>query len=631
MTQSRAVAASSQPQSKQLRNTNWAIAGWSSFVLAGLASIFFIPRLVSVSPSISSSYLFNYSNRTGILILLGFLVVGGYFSKSLRVHFRAPSVEGKISAPLLAQWMGITAVIWAVMYFLVHGLQGFAESLYMIDRLKMLVEGGRPYRDFEFAYGALLLYGPRALMVLHLDVEQAYFLFLLACYLVSVWMLARILDLLDYPTTHKATIFSLLVLFSLPTLLCTGLNYVLLRFLAAPYFGLLVQRMDGPGGLEPGGLRRRAFAMLMSAGFTVVLLLISPEMGVAFGVGTLGYFVVFGWRDRKNIALCAGLLCLDALIFAAANRLDVFATLKAFAGGAFNFPLLPAAHILLFFFCCGLVTLFVAARLRSGSRGDGMLMLVAVSTPMIASALGRCDVGHTVLSGVGLVIVGTVLASGFPRLWRGYRIAFLIVFILIPATTGIWSYLPLLSKLMFIRIFQAEPQGTMTHMDTMIERGMQRQLGEVQGRIKFAKLKAANSVKTEFNLQTAHPELTGVMEAPFGYSPKGFGTYHSAGIDAGYFDGVNNLFTSSMIQRKVEELQAYPERKLLLPENFEDQCKVDPEMDRKQIRTLFAYPFGWKARHFDSIRTPLCSYIAGHYHETIDLGPQAYGYTIWAQ
>jgi hypothetical protein len=59
----------------------------------------------------------------------------------------------------------------------VRGMQGYAESKYFIDRVKMLAQGGRIYQDFEFAYGALFLYGPRILMGFRLSVELSYFCF----------------------------------------------------------------------------------------------------------------------------------------------------------------------------------------------------------------------------------------------------------------------------------------------------------------------------------------------------------------------------------------------------------------------------------------------------------------------
>lgn len=69
--------------------------------------------------------------------------------------------------------------------------------------------------------------------------------------------------MIDYPTQHKVEIFNLFCLMRLTAVVCTGVNYTLLRFLPASYFGLLVQRVD-----KQEGRNSRALAMLMSVGFT---------------------------------------------------------------------------------------------------------------------------------------------------------------------------------------------------------------------------------------------------------------------------------------------------------------------------------------------------------------------------
>lgn len=510
------------------------------------------------------------------------------------------------------------------MYFLVHGFQGFGESLYLIDRVKMVAECGRPYKDFEFAYGVLFLYGPRVLMILHLSAEQGYFVFWLMWLLGGVWMLAQILGMLDYPSVHKTEIFNLFCLFQLPALLCTGLNYSFLRFLPAPYFGILVQRMDARGGH-----RYRAVAMLMAAAFMVVLLIVSPEVALAYGIGTLGYFAVFGRWDWRSTAAYAILVLVETVVLLEANMLNIFATLKTFSGGAYNFPIIPAGYILFFFFMCGLVCFFVAARIREGSRGDGMLMVLAVSAGTLFAALGRCDTGHVGLEAVGIVIVATVLSSTFPQIWRGYRIAFLILFVFFPTVTGLWSYRASLSKAAFMRLFQVESQTSLTHMDALIERGMLWELGETKARTKFEKLKATSNISKEIDLHNAYPQIEGTLQAPFGYSPHGFGNYHSASIDMGYFYALDNTFTPPMVERKLDELRAHTERKLLLPENFDDACKVDATVEKRLIQVLFVYPYRGKVRHSDTVWEPLCGYINENYQEEVDLGRQGYGYSIW--
>ena len=561
----------------------WTVAGWSVFVASALLAVFLAPQYVAVPPSVSDSYLFGYSNRTGILILVLCLVVGGSFSKQLSLKFREAERGEPIPQRIMGWWMIVFASGGGAMYCAVRGMQGHAESIYFIDRVKMLARGGKIYQDFEFAYGALFLYGPRILMGFRLNAEQSYFLFWLLCLVGGVWILALTLNMLDYPCERKVEIFHLLCLTSLFALLTTGLNYTLLRFIPASYFGLLVQRMDGRGGR-----RHRMLAMLLSVGFMVVLLTISPEMALAYGAGTLGYFAVFGRWDWRSAAAYGGLLGAEAAVAFWANKLNVFATLKVFAGGAYSFPILPAGHILLFFFACGLVSVFVAARLYEGSRGDGMLMVAAVSAGTLFAALGRCDPGHVLFAAIGILLVATVLASNFHGIWRGYKIAFLVFFVVIPSVYA-------LSEIPFV----LHQRIALIHDAASIDRC------------------------------PAPSEVKDTVLSPFGYRSSCVLGIRSGVVDTGYFYGLDNVFTPTTVQRKISEMRNHPEEGLLLPENFGDKCKVDAVAERTVIRILFVYPYrGREVKNPDSVAEPLCAYINRHYRRTGGAGKRREGLRI---
>jgi hypothetical protein len=553
------------------------------FVIVALLAVFVLPRFVPVSPSISDSYLFGYNNQIGVLLLLGFLMVGAAGSKDPGIKFSPSSNTGNnIPRKIILLWMAVFTASGAVMYWRVHGLQGLQESEYLIDRVKMLAAGHRPYRDFEFAYGAVFLYGPRALMLLHLTAENSYFVFWLSCLLASVWLLSRTLNMLDYPRCQRVEIFHLLCLLALPMVLCTGVNYTLLRYLPASYLGLLVQRVDGRKERW-----HRELAISMSLAFTILLLLISPEMALAYVPGTAIYFAVFTKWELKSTASYGAFLLIELSILFTADRLDVFETLKAFGGGAFNLPIIPAAHILFFFFNCALVALFVSARIRKGSQGDGMLMVVAVSIGTLFAALGKCDIGHLALSGIGIIIVAMMIASTFSRLWKGYRIAFLAIFVLVP---GLFA----------IAASDAAQQG------------------------------AVGRVAREVDLCNTLAQENDTMLAPFGNNPNCGTKSDSPIIDSGYFYGMINALSPATVRRKIDELQNHPERKLLLPEGFNGMCSVNVELQRQYIQLVSIYPFHWKAKHEDSVTEPLCIYVRDNYHATTNLIENGYRFAIWS-
>jgi hypothetical protein len=390
--------------------------------------------------------------------------------------------------------------------------------------------------------------------------------------------------LLDYPSEYKAEIFNLFCLLSLIAVVGTGLNYTFWRFLSAAYFGLLVQRVDGRGGQ-----RNRLLAMLMSVMFTAVLLMISPEMALAYEVGTLGYFGVFGRWTLPSAGAYCGLFVVDAAVVVAANKLHVFETLMSFSAGAYSLPIVPAVHILLFFFACGLVSLFVAARFRERSRGDGLLMVVAVSVGTLPAALGRCDAGHVGFDGIGILIVATVLVSTFPLLWRGYRAVFIVVLILYPGFLGLVATPPMVASRVTIRQNTAGSDACKVIFETKEE-----------------------------------------IFAPFGYDPMAFCEPRSEQISTGYFFGRTNMFSPAMVDLKMSELIDHPERKLLLPNGF-GQCRLDIAEERRFIQVLFAYPYRGEVRNDASIVQPLCDYINEHYRRTAGFGGRDSGYSVLAR
>lgn len=606
------------------------IAAYVAFVAVALVVIFILPRFISVSPAYSDSYLFAYSNRVGTLCLLFSLAVGGYYFRRLPLRFPKAAVSADVATGAVWTWTIIFAVACGVMYVFVRGLEGFGESAYLIDRMRLVGEGLKPYRDFEFAYGALLLYGPLSLTLLGLDPERSYFIFWLITVLAGVWILARTINMLDYPSEYKTRVFHLISLVALGFVLCTGLNYTLVRYLPATYFALLTQRMytaDSRRG-------HQAWAMAMTAGFTICVLLISPEMALAYAAGSLGYFAVFGWMDgsfarRQWVASFAGLAIAEVLIMGVANRLGAFATVKAFARGGYYFPIIPALHILLFFFCCGLTTLFVASRLRERSHGDGMLFVLAVSAGAIFAAMGRCDPGHVAFNGLGIVLVATVLASTRPSMWKIYQIVFVVAFVLIPMLTLVWTYRSLIKRAAEVRLFQMEPQGSMTKLDLRIEQVMRYKYGEPKAQMKFDRSKAASRMPNEIDLRSIYRGIDGTAEVPFGYRPAGFGSYQSSVIRSGYFYDVMNAFSPDSTKQKIGELESHRDSPLLLPQKFDLLCAVDPEAERHMISLLFAYPFHERPKHLESVREPLCEYIHINYQEKAD--SVAYGYSLWTR
>lgn len=260
-----------------------------------------------------------------------------------------------------------------------------------------------------------------------------------------------------------------------------------------------------------------------------------------------------------------------------------------------------------------------------------MLMVLAVSILTLFPALGRCDISHVGFEGIGILVIATLLTSAMPKLWRGYRIAFIVLFVAAPALTGLfWYQAALITKVALLRMSEFEPQSLMTtELDRAAEQYYARKMTRSQARLKIDLLRASSSVPLQIDLRSTYPGSSAVLEAPFGYKPNQFGEYHTAELDRGYFFGLLNAFTHAAVATKIDELRAHRDRDLLLPEDFREECKVDPVAERRVLQIAFLSPFVPAVRHSDSAWEPLCEFITTHYTAVQAAQSGRYGYELW--
>ena len=127
----------------------------------------------------------------------------------------------------------------------------------------------------------------------------------------------------------------------------------------------------------------------------------------------------------------------------------------------------------------------------------------------------------------------------------------------------------------------------------------------------------------------ASAEMDGVLDAPFGYKPNGYGTYLSDAVDYGYYKGLENANTPEALQKKIDELARHPERDLLIPSPSAALCSTDVRLERALITVLFFSPYLARVEHPSSVHEPLCEYIAGHYRLVRAGAPENFEYELW--
>lgn len=567
----------------------------------------FLPYLVPQQAVASDAYLFGYNNRAGVVLLVLLAAAAAIRTRGFGLHFSAVRSGTAPSRKALAVCLAVQAAACLGMIRIAGALGGFCESCYEIDRVWLLSQGRLPYTGFEWPFGLGLLYGPLWISRgLHVGVAEGYYVFWMAASLAGVCLLFGVIQRLDFATTRKTAIFVLLFAAFLPSVMGMGAHYTLLRYASPLYFILVVQKA---AALHE---KPRAAAAL-SVLFTTALLLISPEMAIAHA------FACFVLLFPRRTVLSPGSLSAAwytamatgiGVLFGVAARLHMLDTLRASGGGADSFPVPLSLPVLFLFAVVFVCACYLVQRWRQ-QLDDNSVALIVVALPLLAAAMGRCDPGHILTNGAGLILAVFLYASQTTRSWRLYCAAFLVAFMAVPSYPDSRLFLPLI-RAANMETGVMRSGGTLRSVEGL-------NLHIVPGKINLAEVYPA----------AARQAGDQILEAPFAYSPNGFADYHSSELEYGYFKGMENANTPAAVARKIGELAQHPERDLLLPAPSSNLCGVNGPLERQLVTLLFSFPYTAKVSHPESVHQPLCDYIAAHYSLTQPASESSFGYELW--
>jgi hypothetical protein len=107
-------------------------------------------------PSGSISFELGFNNRAALISFLAVLAVGCFSIRGINTKPPPGDVGSEPDARTLLWGLLATAVCCAVMTWIAHFVWGMDESPYLIGRVRALLAGQRPYRDFEFICGLRL-------------------------------------------------------------------------------------------------------------------------------------------------------------------------------------------------------------------------------------------------------------------------------------------------------------------------------------------------------------------------------------------------------------------------------------------------------------------------------------------
>ena len=591
---------------------------------AWLIAIYNLPYHFPPPPAISLSYVYGYNNRIALgLILLGSAAIA-YWAPPLGRSASPDSGLG-LSRKTLRKAVTFNAAVCAFFLPFVHTLRGFDESVYLIDRAALAANWAVPYRDFEFAYGPLFIYGPAWLARgLHLALPDAYCILWLCLTLAGPCLLYATLLWTGVGREQLLVPFVLFAFASILGTLTTGLNYTLFRFILGPFLGVLLVRI-----LRCGETTYRGLRVAWVVPFTLIVLAVSPELALSFALGAITF--VAWWisvEQRRDAAVpLAGSALLLCGVFAEAVHLGEFRTLFAFGNGGFNFPITPNLFPLLVLSAVGVAAWMVGDAVRRRCA-DPLLMLVATSLPALAAAFGRCDWGHLLLNPCGLVLAAVLTAEQSQKLQRWYPEAFAVCFLMLAPVFSSRQMLQALSswRLMIVGLTQSQGSG---EFDSFLLRSLERSLKPPQATALLATWKASthpseSDMRQRFNVPTGD-----VLQAPFGFFPDGTGTWRASLIDTGRFLSEDNVVNQAEVEEKVTELRIHSNRELLMPPNADSLCEVPDRKDLREVRLFALIPFRRAEIHSKSLVAPLCTFINSHYVRMQDASTRTFGYSVW--
>jgi hypothetical protein len=374
--------------------------------------IFILPWHMPVKgPVDSQSYVFGFSNATahlGLALTLGALFLARLFipplNSSDRLLFRGLLISpARRSKGLLITLLAcITLTLFIVggwWHLLPFGF--FGESAYFLTRLDMMTLGRIPFRDFDYGYGPAMLWIPFLLSKVSLGlikIDTAYILTVLLFFALGLLAMESILRCFGISDRARGV---LLLFGTLATLNITlGVIYTPLRFIYPLWAMMILHESLRSSDAHKGWI---AAVALPFAGF-----MLGPEIGLVTCIGSLAGILWYMRAGKPHLASRS-----FAVVAALAACLGIFGPgyfkmILFFGGGAYNFPIFPAPYILsiLLVGCWVLPRLGAAGWTGNDNHTPLCVSLLFSLGLFLPAVLGRCDPGHVIFNGIGILIFG---------------------------------------------------------------------------------------------------------------------------------------------------------------------------------------------------------------------------------
>ncbi len=570
------------------RRSTW-LAASGAFAVASLL-IFVLPLHVPVPyrPTVSASYVAGFNNGVAIVAagsISVFVFLLTLWSQRRSVAAPRPDTSGawssareeQLSARFITITMGISALVLSLCGGLVElsHLNYLGDSGYFIEQATVRQDTGRAlYTQLEFAYGPLLLLPEVWLSrLLRCTMTTAYFITLVIGESLGLLLLAYVLNELPMRRSPRRVALVLFAFGAITPLL--GLNYTFLRFATPMAVLLFATRSRSPWRC----------AVLLTAGEVLVLLL-SPELGLALTVGIVAFALPRAVQQGSSWLFTAALplLALATLLFTLGRPYLVM--IATFSGGTLNLPVAPYPDLLVLVFALAWVVpvgLGRSMNLRE-PQSARLLGVYALSLAFLPAALGRCDPLHVFFNGTGVLLLSLAAVSRSTHRVRTAWLACIVVLVL-------WEHV-VNDRFYEYRTATVLGLTVMPHLPAKLQVAIVQAL--VRKKPDFAK-KLQASKAPEYQLETAALQsLVGseLIATPLEVSPAVREalrlTHHARPGYYGYWVDVLNLASE---QRSIAELNAASWA--LLP----DQWDGPPLETPAKLRDVQGFVFHYPQRH----------------------------------
>lgn len=512
-------------------------------LLALLAvAVFLLPYLFPVAPSISLSYVLQYSNRAALLLFTGGAVL--YALLTGGAMCRADAVD----RPL--RWRHL-AVALLVIFVLASGqaLRSLSrsagmESFYSINRSMMLADGVRPFTGFSYTYGPLELYPPMWLHQLtNRPITTTYYVWLIVQWLVGTAMLWFTVRHLPCRLRWRGLLFWVLLELCLVTLVADGTTYNPVRLMGTAFAAVVLAEVHRRW--------RNGYATAVYAlGLVAINMGISADLGLAIAAGAVLWFLALWWKRGLPGGAVLLLLCGIVGIVLFAKAQGYFIAMAMFGAGAYALPLLPTAHMALTLFVYVAAACGAVAAWRAGQFDTAVLPLAFMGLAGLPAAFGRADEVHLRMASAAFVLGLAWLLQHVVvrRVWT----TLVFVTYLFPVSRELFResrrqasvFAHTLLHAQVVHPFAVAMQGEPAMQGMANQRGVPF----------FAAASGSLRLRPPCPVVYFAPTLT----PPRGVAPS------SVCVDTGAFKVAGNLFTTQAIQLKADELLREPRRTLLL-------------------------------------------------------------------